>query len=404
MKKNEFIDELRYALEGKLPPEDLNEITADYADIFENGIASGKSEERIAEEIGSPAKVARTILEDGPQGERGGDARGSGSREPEKSGAGEAASQVWKQVSEEPAASGAEAKAAANQEPPSGSNGPQGSPFKDQVKKGAKWSWAWVSNPNPKVDPGELATMPRRLGAFVIDAVIGAVILGLLAMLIGIPMYLSFKNSPMIYERQSVYEIHNSYGSDQVALHNGYHDGHYYDDDWDDYEWDDDHDWDDMFEHMGPGRFYGFRGHGLGLLLGTFALFLLCMGVVNFFTMLFTWATHGYTPGKWLLHIRVVRIDGQRIGFLEAFLREFVVKCLINNALGSVPNLVSFIWGSLTPDHKTIQDLLAQTKVVNTKLVSTRLGASLPSAAGTENAWPEDQEPQQSTMETGEMR
>lgn len=380
MKKNEFIDELRYALEGKLPPEDLNEITADYADIFENGMADGKSEERIAEEIGSPAKVARTILEDGPLGERGGDTRGSESREPEKGGAGEAASQVW-EPSEEPVVSG--------QEPPSGSGGPQGSPFRDQVKKGAKWSWDWVSNPNPKVDPGELATMPRRLGAYVIDAVIGAVILGLLAMLIGLPMYLSFNNSSMVYERQSGYEIHSSHGVDRVELHNGYYDNHYYDDDWDDYEWDDDYDWDDMFEHMGPGRFYGFRAHGLGLLLGTFALFLLCMGVVNFFTMLFTWVTHGYTPGKWLLHIRVIRIDGQRIGFLEAFLREFVVKCLINNALGSVPNLVSFIWGSLTPDHKTIQDLLAQTKVVNTKLV---------------NARPEDMKPVKSTMETGEMR
>ncbi len=382
MKKNEFIDELRYALEGKLPPEDLNEITADYADIFENGMAEGKSEERVAEEIGSPAKVARTILEDGLAGAQDSGVRGSEARGP----AGTAA--------EAPRDKELAGRPAVDREVPSGNGGPRESPFKDQVKKSAKWSWSWVSDPNPRIDPGELAAMPRRLGAFIIDWIIGAVILGLLLMLLGIPMYLSVKDTRSVFEQQYVNEIENSQGVNQVNWHDGRYDVHYDyddwdDDDWDDFEWHDDHDWEDLFEHAGPGRGFGFRGHGWGLLLGTFGLFLLCMGVAHFFTMLFTWLTHGYTPGKWLLHIRVVRIDGQKIGFLEAFLREFVVKCLINNMLGSVPNLVSFIWGCLTADHKTIQDLLAQTKVVDTKLVHTR--------------W-EETEPRQSTMGTEEMR
>jgi hypothetical protein len=45
---------------------DSGEILTDYTDIFEGGIYDGKSEESTASELGSPAKIARKILEDAP--------------------------------------------------------------------------------------------------------------------------------------------------------------------------------------------------------------------------------------------------------------------------------------------------------------------------------------------------
>ncbi len=65
MNKKDFLNELENALDGKLPEADIREITSDYADIFDNGVAEGKTEEETAAGIGSPAKIARTILEDG---------------------------------------------------------------------------------------------------------------------------------------------------------------------------------------------------------------------------------------------------------------------------------------------------------------------------------------------------
>ena len=65
MNKREFLKELEIALTDRLPESDIQEITSDYGDIFDNGAGNGKSEEEVAAELGSPAKIARTILGDG---------------------------------------------------------------------------------------------------------------------------------------------------------------------------------------------------------------------------------------------------------------------------------------------------------------------------------------------------
>jgi uncharacterized membrane protein len=62
--KNEFLRELENSLKGQLPEEDIIEIVSDYRDVFDNGKSEGKNEDEISEEIGSPASIARTILED----------------------------------------------------------------------------------------------------------------------------------------------------------------------------------------------------------------------------------------------------------------------------------------------------------------------------------------------------
>lgn len=64
MKATEFLEELRNGLSGKVGEGDIEEILKDYGDIFAEGVAEGRNEDFISEEIGSPALVVRNILDD----------------------------------------------------------------------------------------------------------------------------------------------------------------------------------------------------------------------------------------------------------------------------------------------------------------------------------------------------
>ncbi len=64
MKKSEFLRELRINLEGKIGDDELENILMDYDDIFESGKADNKTEYEISDIIGSPALVARNILDE----------------------------------------------------------------------------------------------------------------------------------------------------------------------------------------------------------------------------------------------------------------------------------------------------------------------------------------------------
>lgn len=66
MKKGEFLRELRYNLMGKVSDDELENIIMDYDEIFESGKAEGKTEEEIADMLGSPALVAKAILDESP--------------------------------------------------------------------------------------------------------------------------------------------------------------------------------------------------------------------------------------------------------------------------------------------------------------------------------------------------
>jgi uncharacterized RDD family membrane protein YckC len=88
------------------------------------------------------------------------------------------------------------------------------------------------------------------------------------------------------------------------------------------------------------------------------------LGAFNLITTVILWATNGYTPGKWILKMRVVKISGEKISFLDAVLRELVIKCIANSLLSGFLNIGSFIWGCVTEDHKTVHDLLVKTRVV----------------------------------------
>lgn len=251
MNKKEFLSELENALNGKLTEPDIWEITSDYGDIFDNGTANGKSEEEVAGEIGSPAKIARTILEDGP---------GCGGAAGEKG----------------PDPSGAAGKR-------------EYSDFQKNINEKTSRIIDKVTEPDRNVRIEALAPMARRLWAYIIDSLLG----GSLLLIFLLPL-------------------------DSI----------------------------------------GFSVTGIVPLL-------LLFGAFNLFTMIILWATNGYTPGKWLLKMKVVKISGSRIGFLDAFLRELVIKCIVNSLVSGFLNIGSFIWGYVTDDHKTVHDLVAQTRVID---------------------------------------
>ncbi|NLX71148.1 MAG: DUF1700 domain-containing protein, partial [Clostridiales bacterium] len=64
MKKSEFLRELRINLEGKITDDELESILMDYDEIFEAGLDDNRTEDEISDMIGSPALVARNILDE----------------------------------------------------------------------------------------------------------------------------------------------------------------------------------------------------------------------------------------------------------------------------------------------------------------------------------------------------
>ncbi|MCM1496881.1 MAG: DUF1700 domain-containing protein [Clostridium sp.] len=62
MTKQEFLDELKNALSGEVPPEAMMDSYRYYSDYIEEGIRHGRPEEEILEELGKPALLARSII------------------------------------------------------------------------------------------------------------------------------------------------------------------------------------------------------------------------------------------------------------------------------------------------------------------------------------------------------
>ncbi len=60
MTKNEFLNTLRRRLAG-VPAAEIEDVIADYATHFADGIASGRTEEEIAAALGDPMRLAREL-------------------------------------------------------------------------------------------------------------------------------------------------------------------------------------------------------------------------------------------------------------------------------------------------------------------------------------------------------
>ncbi|EHQ90580.1 RDD family protein [Desulfosporosinus youngiae] len=63
MKQSEYLRELKENLEGKLAPETVKDILADYESFFLAGREEGKTDDEISDGLGSPAFLAKSLLE-----------------------------------------------------------------------------------------------------------------------------------------------------------------------------------------------------------------------------------------------------------------------------------------------------------------------------------------------------
>ena len=80
----------------------------------------------------------------------------------------------------------------------------------------------------------------------------------------------------------------------------------------------------------------------------------------------------GQTPGKQLLGIRVVRIDGRASDWSWTFLREFGIKFVAINAvtfisggIGLIVWIVDLLWAFWDRDHQALHDKIMKTVVVD---------------------------------------
>lgn len=64
MKRNEYLRELKENLEVKISQEELNDILADYESFFIAGKEEGKDEDTISKDLGSPAFLAKSLIDD----------------------------------------------------------------------------------------------------------------------------------------------------------------------------------------------------------------------------------------------------------------------------------------------------------------------------------------------------
>lgn len=89
------------------------------------------------------------------------------------------------------------------------------------------------------------------------------------------------------------------------------------------------------------------------------------LGLFNIITFFELWLFKGYTLGKWLMKIRVVQKNGERITAWQAVLRDVFIKMIANGMTWGILNVISFIWGCISPECKTIHDMAAHTEVIN---------------------------------------
>lgn len=301
MTRKEFLTELETSLEGKLAEDEVREILNDYDDIFENSIYEGKTEEAVVLELGSPAKIARKILDDAPILEK-------------------------------------------------------ENVYKLQINKGSKAA-------------ANTASLSSRFGAYVLDSIIGSIII--LAIIFS--AYLPFSKMDMVTWSEAKggqgYEavLHKDLNgltkqvevldtTDKVMFKGS------------------SKEFSDFLDSKGiryPENF-NTRKYVTSVkrpipVRLSMLVFLVALLGGNLFNSIITWKYNGYTIGKKLFKIKVEKIDGTKISFIDAILRESVIKSLGNVLLGGLINLASFIWACFANGQNTLHDKAVKTRVMTVK-------------------------------------
>lgn len=392
MRKDEYLRELSIALEGRVSEEEAAAAAAGCEAAFEEGIREGKTEEEISAQLGSPAKRSRSILESGQEesileawqeeptapaageesacgesadgqeqaygprqgkgyGDHSGQSRGNDpyrNSDPHPASAAENGAFYSGQTY---GAGGPHPGEGSYQEsgpfPGGGSysgngensgNGPQpgyGAPgdrqytdFQKKVNRTASDLSGRLGRVNPEVAKRDLASMGTRLGAYILDSLLAFFLVLILTVFFVFVMNGLGGHGTGMHWLRGLGEVNDSR----------------------------------MFMYsLGKGLMYNALPT---MFSGIYRITALGLGGIATLSTLCVWLTNGYTPGKWLLRIRIVKLSGEKISFLDALFREALVKGVANSLLKGLLNLGSFIWGCATADQKTVQDLAAQTTVV----------------------------------------
>jgi uncharacterized RDD family membrane protein YckC len=91
--------------------------------------------------------------------------------------------------------------------------------------------------------------------------------------------------------------------------------------------------------------------------------------ISNFLILVVLQGFTGWSPGKLILGIRVIREDGGKPGFVKALTRW--VMWIADGFPYVIPGLTGFIVASSTPGHRRIGDLVARTFVVKRAFAGT---------------------------------
>jgi uncharacterized RDD family membrane protein YckC len=86
-------------------------------------------------------------------------------------------------------------------------------------------------------------------------------------------------------------------------------------------------------------------------------------GLISFlYTLTLPILWYGYTVGKKIMGVRIVKVNGEKLGFWAMFLRTFVAGLLYGVTLGVALIISAFMVG-LRDDKRGIHDLIAGTYV-----------------------------------------
>ena len=91
---------------------------------------------------------------------------------------------------------------------------------------------------------------------------------------------------------------------------------------------------------------------------GAYSQLILFMITVVYFS--FFWWLLGFTPGKFLLGLRVIRQDGRRLGIVRSIIRFFCYW------ISAIPLFMGFIWIIFDSKRQGWHDKLVNTQVIYT--------------------------------------
>ncbi len=121
----------------------------------------------------------------------------------------------------------------------------------------------------------------------------------------------------------------------------------------------------DFLRAPGTGRIAGGLWRRFSAVLLDILFFYLLLVIGWFIWFAFT-ANQGQTPGKKLLGLRVIQLDGTVAPAGMMWLREVVIKGVLWYSIaGGLGALVAYIWAFYDRDRQTVQDKMVNTYVIH---------------------------------------